>query len=182
MRNTIIISLCCLSLGSDCSDRRLDAIDEGAYAAPEYLPWDIVLEGGLDEQLLLDAISWWQSQLPGDCIAYHYEPDLEADYPPATHGVLRISTGYVDEPALGRMDYALRDGEVILYGEIVISSDIVDENLAYWVLIHELGHALGLADDARSIDYPSVMASPIIEGGELLPGDLELALDLCGAA
>jgi len=169
--------------GSDCECRRLEALDEGMYAKPEYLPWAIVPEPELELEVE-QACAWWNDEMSRDGVTrvvVHVEPG--ADYPEDTHGVIPVFFGYLPENEDGTdpgglFEYAERDGR-LLYGTITISADLeYHRETVGGVLRHELGNALGLSDDPNSIDLNSVMSFELAEYGELTDHDFELVADV----
>jgi len=170
-------------MGSDCERERLEGLDEGMYAEPEYFPWAIVPEPELELDVG-QACQWWNEQLSRDGVTrvvHHLEPG--ADYPEATHGVIPVFYGYLPpnedgtDPG-GLFEYAERDG-LLLYGTITVSADMeYHAPTVGGILRHELGNALGLADDPNSIDLNSVMSFELAEHGELTEHDFELLAEV----
>jgi len=170
-------------LGSDCREYRFDEIDEGAYSEPEILPWALVASPDEDpflQDLGEEASAWWNDELSRDGntrVAFVFEGD-DTPYLDETIGVIWLQAGFTGKEALGLFEFAERD-ERLQWGEITVSSDILyDEETSFWVLVHEMGHALGLADDRHSLDFPSVMASPLIRRGELFETDFQRVVSL----
>ena len=165
------------AMGSDCESSRLYSLDNGRLTidgetemTPCCLPWRVVS----DLEIAPDAIAWWDRELGEN----YFELDNSAWQD--NYGVLFINCGTtgIDDPA--GVFYDATDGNgSILQGAIVISSDIAyHEETVFYALLHEMGHALGLADDPYSLDLNSIMSSPLIIGGELTDHDRDLLLDL----
>lgn len=95
--------------------------------------------------------AWWDEQLGMSAIcAITVE---EADLPPGVLG--RATVGYDGEGHIYQCRIEMQRGE--------------------WQphhLRHEIGHCLGLADDAPSLDLDSIMSSPT-HGGEVTAADRE---------
>jgi len=169
--------------GSDCEHRRLLELDEGLFAQPEYLPWAVVAEPELVVEAG-NAVDWWNAEMSRDGVirvVHHFEGETE--YPEATHGVVNVFYGYLPSDDLetdtgGLFEYALRDGQ-LLYGTVTVSSDLGYHDQTISAIIrHELGHALGLADDPASIDLNSVMSYELAEHGELTEQDFDLVAEI----
>jgi hypothetical protein len=170
-RFVLIAALLCLA--SDCEDARLRALDNGRMTlddgtpmGPYIVPWYLTVEDSIDDQMVIDAMAWWNEQV-GFVV---YEMD-EWSFSEVT-----VSSGYTgDEDADGVFRDLTHDDGMIDRGDIIVSSDILyDDDYAQAVLRHEMGHALGLADDPHSVDLNSVMSSPVIIGAELTVSDREI--------
>lgn len=83
----------------------------------------------------------------------------------------------VDETGIAYLTYSEFDG-LIVACEIVISSDIAhDDHTVRQTGRHEAGHCLGMADSVHSLDYNSIMASPLVYDGEVTSEACELATE-----
>lgn len=183
MQRVVTVLVALAMLGSDCERERLEGLDEGMYAEPEYLPWAVVPEPELELEVL-QACDWWNNEMSRDGVTrvvFHPEPG--ADYDEGTHGVIPVFYGFIPENEDGTMpgglfEYAERDG-LLLYGQITILADLeYHPATVSAALRHELGNALGLADDPNSIDLNSVMSYELAENGELTEHDFALVAEV----
>lgn len=175
---TLLVMLC---VAADCEQARLEALDagrmtmaDGTEMRPAVLPWVVVVDESIGSDVVDLAARWWNLETG----AVLFEVDDGAS--PQLFGTLEVSMGYAggDEygPAGVFRDETNLDGE-ILRGSIVISSDIAyHEATVFDAIRHELGHALGLADDPHSIDLDSIMSSPLMPGAGLTEHDRDLIL------
>jgi len=149
------------------------------------IPWTVTLDDsiydpdfGFDPLLVEYAINHWHTCTPdlftlGECL--EGEP-----------GCLVISAGYTGDSFDfdGNMEVGCPGvflwasyGPVIQYGTIVVSTDITwDADEVLYVLEHELGHALALADDPgppQTVDLNSTMGSPLVRDGDITYADCQ---------
>lgn len=181
-------------MGSDCERDRLNNLDNGklvrdGYELEPYLqPWKLVVDEtvddpdfGFDRSQITEGIGWWNEQADRDGTDRTWFVEGDSTDVPDVAGVILIDVGYTggteDQPILGNHYFAYSEG-FILYATITISSDITyDEDTVLAVLKHEMGHAMGLADDPgppETVDLNSVMGSPLVLDGELTDHDFEL--------
>lgn len=186
MRRIAMVMVALSLVGSDCERRRVEELDEGLFAEPEYFPWSVVAEPELELQVE-NACSWWNDEMSRDgVVRVVFLPEPGAEYPPGTAGVIPVSFGYIPlnddetEPG-GVFDYGERDG-LLVFGSITVSADFeYHTDTVSSVLRHELGHALGLADDPNSIDLNSVMSYELAENGALTDHDFDLVAEVYDA-
>ena len=173
MRWALLLSLCCL--GADCEQDRLDGLDNGRMTLddgtemhPYLTPWYVTWDDSIDDDFAMDAIEWWNEQAGVEVF------EVEA----WSFSAISIEANLLPEDVAGVFRDNTYDDGRISSGDIVISADIMyDYDYSQAALRHEMGHALGLADDPHSIDLNSIMSSPLIVGGELTDHDRSLVVD-----
>jgi hypothetical protein len=176
MRNALVV-LVFLLVG--CSD---DYVDNGMMSSPMFLPWAVVMDETADDtlhQLTEDQCAWWNEELSKDGtvrVVFHFENYSE--YPGDTIGVIWVGWGELEDPLGGYFSYirSVPDNK-ILRGWVTIEPDMRDRGGLFLsrLVRHELGHALGLADDPLGID--SIMEYKINLFGELTEHDFSLLVD-----
>lgn len=188
---SLVVAVSVVLLGSDCEDQRLTNLDNGldthnGYETEPYvLPWSVVVDSevldpdfGFDRSQITEAVNWWNDNIDRDGTDrtwFTEEPVTGQD------GVLHVTVGFTggteEEPVGGLLEAAYSEG-FILYGTIIVSSDLsYDEDTVLAILKHEMGHAMGLADDPgppETVDLNSIMGSPLVLDGELTDHDFEL--------
>lgn len=175
IRAVLLLAVFCL--GADCEQARIDGLDagrmvlsDGTEMSPSTLPWRVVADDSIDRAMVVEAVAWW-----GEESGMHvFVMDDSAQ--PWDFGVIEVSSGYsTTEDLLGVFNDVTDDDGLIQSGNIIISSDILyDDDYTFHVILHEMGHALGLADDPHSIDLDSIMSSPVIVGSSLTSHDRAL--------
>jgi len=189
----LVVAVSVVLLGSDCEPERLNALDEGlevrdGYEVEPYvLPWSITVttevddpDFGFDRNLITEAVDWWNDTIDRDGTDrtwFTEEPVTEQN------GVLHVTVGFTggteEEPVGGLLEAAYSEG-FILYATLIVSSDLTyHEDTVLAILKHEMGHAMGLADDPgppTTVDLNSVMGSPLVIDGDLTDHDFELLI------
>jgi hypothetical protein len=193
----ILVMISCLT-GSDCETERLESLNNGQMTDddlilhPMVVPWEVISDDleqprGLDEAMEIVNEAFFPTQVlsGGIDVERFDESILDTD---GLFGVILLSQGFVGTPEWDEELGFIDDGGIarmewnefgeIYFVEIIINSDIAyDRRSVREVLIHEFGHALGLAHDEESLDLGSCMSSPPPYGCELLLSDVELVLE-----
>ena len=193
-----LLTVPCL-LGSECEARRLENLDNGMMMDdeltlhPMIIPWDVVADEfeqprAVDEAMEIVNDAFFPTQvLVGGIDAVRFE-EVSGGVPIEWIGTILLSEGFVGTPtwdgelgfedAGGIADMRWNDDGEIFYVEIIINSDVAyhRESVRRY-LVHEFGHAMGLAHDEDSLDLGSCMSSPAPYGFELLESDVQRVLE-----
>lgn len=175
MSRLVAIVLAVFAFGAECEEHRLEDLDngrsqltDGTEMRPLVLPWFVTFETDSSAlgPMLMQSFDWWNEQVGFDVFT---------DNSSIGFSEISVEANLMPENVAGEFHDVTREDGMILSGSITISSDIMyDQDYAESALHHEMGHALGLADDPYSIDLNSVMSSPLIEGGQLTDRDRSL--------
>jgi hypothetical protein len=132
------------------------------------IPIEIIGDKTIDPEILNWSIDWWNEKIGEEVFtgkvddeSYHFL--LNSDNNTFKKGIAfltqnQINSGYGGETTC---KYDKKTGE-IYYSEIVLNLEhSYDPDTLKKVIIHELGHALGLEDNPHSLDQKSVMDKKI---------------------
>lgn len=186
MRNLVVVLLTVYLVACEESrapeDRGFHVTSDGDELTPGEIPMSVWWDAA-NLHYVADSVSWWNGEMSRD-------------------GMSRVVFFALDEDSVEISDVDVSFGDVVYHGEedpenivplgmsrmyydssgavyycaITISSDISeDEERVMFVLRHELGHCLALADDPW--DEYSVMGVPLVDDGTLTDDDWELLIE-----
>jgi hypothetical protein len=147
-------------------------IEDGQPLCPIVMPMEVVV---LDEDLWVpvdNAVVWWNTA------AFPSVPFLHVEEPSSTFGLITVGWDMLDPGIGGQTDLLWNDGREIVQAEVVVDAGLeIDSALLGAVLLHELGHCVGLAGDPEGLG--SVMQSPSRPGGHLTDHDYDILREGC---
>ena len=175
-----ILILALVLMGSDCEDERLTKLNKGLLTMEdgtplcrEDLPYQVVSETLEHPDALQIATDNVNSFFTTNVLVSEMDSDLFAVYDvgpsAARYGVILVSEGYPGTPTDfsdlgffsdvgGTCEIAFDARGNILWADIVVNVDYAyHEDTVVAILLHEFGHAMGLAHDGQSIDLNSCM-------------------------
>lgn len=178
--NIIALVIAVIALSSVCASNCAPEDDgmmvvDGVVIAPAAIPWCISEDGLAMESndqihdMIIEATRQWNSWLGFTAFSQERCSSLSID---VSFNLAPSSDDFAD--TFGFATMAIDNG-VISDCDITISSDVAYHGpTVYQVLLHEMGHCIGLGDDVYSIDLNSVMSYKLLIGGEATLHDVSL--------